>query len=190
MADKRYELQDKTGLLYVLNTIYTKVKGWLSNYATKDDLDSVTIPIDSAMSATSTNPVENRVLNAELGKKADLASPEFTGTPKAPLAIAGSNDTQIANTAFVHQAVLDAFSNITGISLEKVDALPETGKQNTIYLVPSASQTAQNAFDEYLYVNGKWEPIGTTTVDLTGYLKEEQIVPITEEEIDAMFADW
>lgn len=37
--------------------------------------------------------------------KADLASPEFTGTPKAPTAAAGTNTTQVATTAFVTGAV-------------------------------------------------------------------------------------
>lgn len=37
--------------------------------------------------------------------KANLASPEFTGTPKAPTAAAGTNTTQIATTAFVNSAV-------------------------------------------------------------------------------------
>lgn len=37
--------------------------------------------------------------------KADVASPEFTGVPKAPTADAGTNTTQIATTAFVNSAV-------------------------------------------------------------------------------------
>ncbi len=37
--------------------------------------------------------------------KANLASPTFTGTPKAPTATAGTNTTQIATTAFVQTAV-------------------------------------------------------------------------------------
>lgn len=40
--------------------------------------------------------------------KADLASPTFTGTPKAPTAAAGTNTTQIATTAFVQSAVAAA----------------------------------------------------------------------------------
>lgn len=40
--------------------------------------------------------------------KADLASPTFTGTPKAPTAAAGTNTTQIATTAFVHSEVAAA----------------------------------------------------------------------------------
>lgn len=183
---KDYDFNDKAGLLYVINTIKSKVTGWLQEYAKKEDLKNVEIDVDSELSNTSTNPLENRVVTSELEKKAPIANPEFTGTPKVPLAVAGSNDMQIANTAFVHQAVLDAFSDLTGISLEAVDALPETGKPNVIYVVPNAD----GGYDEYLYTNGEWNLIGTTKVDLTGYLKEEQLVPITEEEIDAMFADW
>lgn len=41
-------------------------------------------------------------------KKAPLASPTFTGTPKAPTAAAGTNTTQVATTAFVHSEVAAA----------------------------------------------------------------------------------
>ena len=40
--------------------------------------------------------------------KANIASPTFTGTPKAPTADAGTNTTQIATTAFVQSAVAAA----------------------------------------------------------------------------------
>ena len=40
--------------------------------------------------------------------KANLASPTFTGTPKAPTAAAGTNTTQIATTAFVSTAIANA----------------------------------------------------------------------------------
>lgn len=39
--------------------------------------------------------------------KANLASPTFTGTPKAPTASKGTNTTQIATTAFVQTALSD-----------------------------------------------------------------------------------
>ena len=40
--------------------------------------------------------------------KADKASPAFTGTPTAPTAAAGTNNTQVATTAFVQSAVAAA----------------------------------------------------------------------------------
>lgn len=41
--------------------------------------------------------------NSSLNLKAAIASPDFTGTPTAPTAAAGTNTTQIATTAFVQQ---------------------------------------------------------------------------------------
>lgn len=45
-------------------------------------------------------------LQAALDAKAPLASPAMTGTPSAPTAIAGTNTTQVATTAFVQAAIV------------------------------------------------------------------------------------
>lgn len=190
MAMNQYEYNDKAGVVYILSTIKAKVKSWLTDYVRKDELSSITVETDDELSETSTNPVENRVIKQALDAKAPIANPEFTGTPKAPLAIAGSNDMQVANTAFVHQAVNDALGDIVMVGMEVVETLPETGQPKTFYFVPAEDAGETNLYDEYVYVNGQWERIGSTKIDLTGYLKEDQLVPITEEEIDAMFADW
>ena len=44
-------------------------------------------------------------LQTSLAGKANIASPVFSGIPKAPTASAGTNNTQIATTAFVANAV-------------------------------------------------------------------------------------
>ena len=67
--------------------------------------------IDAALSSTSANPVQNKAVSAELGKKAPLASPNLTGSPTAPTPAAGSNNTQLATTAFVQNAVNAAVTN-------------------------------------------------------------------------------
>lgn len=67
--------------------------------------------IDSAISSTSANPVQNKAVSAELGKKAPLASPNLTGSPTAPTPAAGSNNEQLATTAFVQNAVNAAVTN-------------------------------------------------------------------------------
>ena len=53
-------------------------------------------------------PTDNTNLANALNLKANLASPTFTGTPKAPTATAGTNNTQIATTAFVNNAIANA----------------------------------------------------------------------------------
>lgn len=43
-----------------------------------------------------------------------------------------------------------------------------------------------DVYDEYIWVNNKWELIGTTSVDLSGYLKASELVELTTTEIDNM----
>ena len=66
--------------------------------------------IDSALSDTSTNALQNKIIKAALDLKAPLANPGFTGVPTAPTAGAGTNTTQLATTQFVAQAVAQALA--------------------------------------------------------------------------------
>lgn len=141
--------------------------------------------VDSALVATSTNPVQNKVIVTALDAKAPLASPTFTGTPKAPTAAEGTNTTQIATTAFVTTAVATAIGSITGIKFEIVQTLPTTGENGTIYMV-SHGGTGTNIYDEYVYVNNAWEKIGSTDIDLSNYVQKTDMVSITNAEIDTI----
>ena len=54
-----------------------------------------------------------------------------------------------------------------------VAELPETGADDTIYLVPITPDTSGNNYAEYVYINGAWELLGKigVQVDLTDYVK-------------------
>lgn len=65
-------------------------------------------------------------------------------------------------------------ASIITTTFEVVDRLPEQGESNVIYLVPN-EQAADNEYEEYIWVNNKWELIGTTRVDLTPYYTSEQV---------------
>ena len=106
---------------------------------------------------------------------APLASPALTGTPTAPTATAGTNTTQIATTAFVQNAVTSAIAGVTQFNYQVVTTLPSTGQKGTIYLISNGG-SGQNIYDEYIWyedtdISGRWEKIGTTEVDLSGYAK-------------------
>ena len=58
---------------------------------------------------------------SDLALKAPLASPELTGVPTAPTAIAATNSTQIATTAFVQTKI----NNLVGGAPELLDTLAE-----------------------------------------------------------------
>lgn len=59
------------------------------------------------------------------------------------------------------------------IKMQIVNELPETGQDDTIYLVPITPDTSGNNYAEYIYINGEWELLGKigVQVDLTDYVK-------------------
>lgn len=63
--------------------------------------------------AIRTRNLHERLTEAE-SEKASLDSPILTGTPTAPTAIAGTNNTQIANTAFVKAAIAALIDSAPG----------------------------------------------------------------------------
>ena len=154
---------------------------------------SGTITVDSALSSTSENPVQNKVINQALGAKAPLASPTFTGTPKAPTAASGTNTTQIAITAFVKTAIdhqLSATYKAAG-SVASISALPAPSASylGYVYDVESAFTTTADFVEGagVSYPAGTDVAIiavqsgGTTTykydalsgfVDLSGYIEK------------------
>lgn len=169
----------------------TSTANGLMSAADKAKLDAIeagatATTVDSALNSTSTNPVQNQAVSAALDLKAPLASPAFTGTPTAPTATAGTNNTQVATTAFVTTAIGDAVDDITSFEYEIVASLPATGEKGTIYLVAHAHGTG-DAYDEYMWINNAFEKIGNTDIDLSGYVQEADLVAITTAEVDAMF---
>ena len=55
------------------------------------------------------------------------------------------------------------------LTYKVVDTLPTEGETNTIYLVPNTNSQDKNIKDEYLWIDNKWELIGSTAIDLTDY---------------------
>lgn len=102
-----------------------------------------------------------------------------------------TNDSGFQNATQVQDAINAALADITGIEFQIVQTLPATGEKGVIYLVPN-SGSAPNIYDEYIWVtNGStssFEKIGTTDVDLSGYVKYTDLVAITNSEIDTIVA--
>lgn len=73
-------------------------------------------------------------------------------------------------------AIAAAIAAVDHLSREIVGTLPENANENVIYMVLREGGTGQDVYNEYMYVNGAWEIIGDTSVDLTGYAKKEDIL--------------
>lgn len=84
------------------------------------------------------------------------------------------------------EEVKGLIGNIKSIEFSVVEELPASGEKATIYLVSNAKGD-NDSYDEFIWLNDKFEKIGTTSVDLSGYLKATDITGITNEEIDALF---
>ncbi len=63
-------------------------------------------------------------------------------------------------------------SVIPKFAVSVVDALPATGEAATIYLVKTSESETGNLYTEYIYVGGKFEKLGTQTLDLSEYATE------------------
>ena len=63
------------------------------------------------------------------------------------------------------------FDSVTSFTIEIVDTLPtEDIKSMTIYFIRNGRDNESDYYEEYMYVNNKWEIIGSTFVNLAPYL--------------------
>ena len=145
--------------------------------------DSGFITKNSDITGTASKAISDVDGNAIKSTYAKIASPTFTGSPKAPTPAEGNSSTLIATTAFVTKAIANAVGGISSISYQIVTELPTTGEAGIIYLIAHAHGTG-DSYDEYIWTGTAFEKIGNTDVDLSGYLKTTDMVAITNSEID------
>lgn len=96
---------------------------------------------------------------------------------------AAQSQGDVVTLAQLSQSIVDAVGKITSFEYKIVDSLPAVseGKKGTIYLVAHSGSTAQNSYDEYIFLPAegstaaRYEKIGTTDIDLTPYAKKTEI---------------
>lgn len=64
---------------------------------------------------------------------------------------------------------------IKTISMKVLPTRPEIGETNIIYLIPSTKSETENIYEEWIYVDSKWELIGSTKCDLSNYYTKDEI---------------
>lgn len=87
----------------------------------------------------------------------------------------------------LNEAIAAAAAGNIAISI--VEAIPEveSASEKVIYFVPRSESEEDNVYNEYMLINGAMELLGSTEVDLSGYLKTTDVEEITDEEVDAIF---
>ena len=90
-----------------------------------------------------------------------------------------SSDTEKALSARQGKVLKELIDNLANLQITVVDTLPATGESNIIYLIKKVG-TGTDIHDEYVYVEGNWEKIGTTDVDLSNYYTKTQVDSIKD----------
>lgn len=124
--------------------------------------------------------VNGTVINPDTSKKVSITMP----TKVSDL----TNDSLFQTQSQVSSAIATAVGKITGISFSIVDSLPTTGTNGVIYLIAHSHSDSGDSYDEYAWIASasKYEKLGNTDVDLSGYLKISDMSAITTAEIDTM----
>lgn len=153
-------------------TLFGKIRKWFSDLkalAFKDKVDYNT-DIDNLPSLITLHDVQNEV---NTHNQAGIAHTDIRGliTALTASALTAARVKQGAGIQVETQGNGDVKISCTidNDLFVVVQSLPQTGIANRLYLVPKSSPEGQNIHDEYLYIDGKWEQVGTVSVDLGNY---------------------
>lgn len=135
----------------------------LSGYAKTTDLSSYVKKVDGK--GLSTNDYTDA---AKAKVDAIPASPKYTDTTYDLTPYAKKTELMTEST------VNSLISKSTKLKKEVVTALPSTGKDDVLYLKKDGNDI-NNSYVEYMWINGDWEIIGNTKIDLNPYAKKTDI---------------
>lgn len=209
MANELYNLLDDDGLLYAVQYIFTKLKSSPLNVNT-----TYTVSLDTTnewIVLTGSDGNSSHVSYSDFGEDNVVEGAQIDGTDltitnkKLMIPNAAASTRGVVSNADINTLIQAALAGFERISFEKVNSyadLPVTGSNGVIYLVPN-SGSAPNVYDEYIWYTDSsttpptsgYEKIGTTELDLSGYVQKTDIHLLTNNEItdivdDAYDAAW
>ena len=88
-------------------------------------------------------------------------------------------------------AISTAVANADHLKREIVESLPEVdgADEHTIYMVAKASGSGEQKYDEYMLINGAFEKVGDSAVDLTNYATKTEVSTAKSEAISTASSD-
>lgn len=111
--------------------------------------------------------------------KTTILSPRVIYVSDALIKLTSKNDqtlrdyiTQLETNYATKEYVNSVMPNTTGLKRVIVETLPATDiDENTIYMILKTKAFINDFYDEYMFINNKWELIGSSEVDLSEYSK-------------------
>lgn len=173
MADKFLNLQG-------LTTYDEKIKELIDSkdasilQQSKDYSDSLSDNYDPAgKAATLVETLENGQVKTN---KDDIATLKSGKADKATT-LAGYGIADAYTKSQTDSAIQTAVANADHLKREIVEVLPEVdaADENTIYMVGTGDGSEDSAYEEYMLINGGFEKIGSSKVDLTNYAQKSYV---------------
>lgn len=82
---------------------------------------------------------------------------------------------KIVSVPYTKTEVRELLNAVNQFNVAIVNKLPEENiDSHTIYFVPKEDKDTSDDYDEYIYLNNKWEHIGNTVIDLSNYVTRQR----------------
>ena len=138
-------------------------------------------PVDSVLSSTSQNPLENRQIYAALADKITASVSNLVNYYKK-------------SETYTQAEVRQLIGSISTLSIKVVASLPTSDiSTTTIYWVGPDATTGK--YDQYIYADNAWVKTGDTSVNLGDYVTTEGLELaiadfLTEDDVEAILASY
>lgn len=178
MENKQY--LDETGLSEVgkvISKFYASkddlnkidVTSQLGDYAKKTEIPTKLSELQSDTNNRAVSDAEkNKLANIEDGAEKNKVNSVNNKVGDVVLKISDLENDKTFKTEAEIQSMIN---NSTKLKKEVVTSFPNSGKDDVIYLLKNKNDE-NNVYTEYLWIGDKWEIIGDTKVDLTGYVEK------------------
>lgn len=167
---------------------------WLRQPATsagemiREEMDRISEEADEVIRDTNAVKEDAEKAADRANRAAELAEGVVAGVVPTKLSELDNDTGFVTNTVenltnyylksetYTRDEVLSLISQIKGVSFLPVETLPDAGETNIIYLLPKEG-TADDVYNEYIWIEStdKYEPIGSTSVDLSNYYTKEEV---------------
>ena len=168
-VQSNWAINDPTSLAYILNKPSLGTVATTNSYYDLDDKPTKLSQFTNDSQFITSDAIPTK-LSEFIG---DTTHRLVTDEEKATWS--GKQDVITFNTAYDSSTnkaatmsdINSAISGVVQFDYEIVSELPTTGVKGKIYLMLNTG-TGTNIYDEYIYINSKFELMGTTQIDISG----------------------
>ncbi len=167
---------------------------WTKLTYNKEEIDEL-IELAGHFIVVPTLPTTDIKTNAiYLVPKLNAVNGYYNGTANSDVYVSAGDDTTPAYDKYTYDSTAGYYifaENVTGADAETIKGYIDDDTYSAV-TVNAVSRENQNIKTEYINLDGTtsgWEKIGDTELDLSGYIKYEDLTEITLAEINAMWAN-